>query len=251
MQFQFEKEIIFYTVSVIFAVGILLRLILNGRYKSLIKQTENFGNCKNMFLKQIKLKFESNYRLNMGMNNIEVFVDRQLSKYKVMGTSLNQMENRIKLIPVLCIIAGAAGAAFGAYLQFGVIDLALMAGSGAVAAVVLAVFDLLLDISYKKELLVVCLCDYLENNLSPKLDQDIDDLQYANRQEQENLQLGTISGKIEKYRELHRLEKEISAMKEAFSQVAASREEEKGKEEQKKQERDEGIIEEVLNEFLG
>lgn len=48
---------------------------------------------KNRYLRNLKQNAEDTYRINMGMNNAAVYLQRQLGNLKFLGFSLSGLEN--------------------------------------------------------------------------------------------------------------------------------------------------------------
>ncbi len=51
-------------------------------YKKLIKESANMALTKNRYLRNLKQNAEDTYRINMGMNNAAVYLQRQLGNLK-------------------------------------------------------------------------------------------------------------------------------------------------------------------------
>ena len=73
-----ETGKVLYIMLAVSVLGILSKLLVNGRYKKLIKQSQNMGTAKDKYLKQWKVKFENTYRSNSGIGNIPVYVVKNL-----------------------------------------------------------------------------------------------------------------------------------------------------------------------------
>ena len=55
-----------------------VRLAAGSFYKKLIKESANMALTKNRYLRNLKQNAEDTYRINMGMNNAAVYLQRQL-----------------------------------------------------------------------------------------------------------------------------------------------------------------------------
>ena len=80
----FQKELLLSSLMFVFLVcSILGKIMLGVLYQNMIKETENMRATKNKRLKQCKLKFVNCYRLNHGVANVPVFVDKYLNQMKI------------------------------------------------------------------------------------------------------------------------------------------------------------------------
>ena len=71
-----------YVLAVICFGGIFVRLAAGSFYKKLIKESANMALTKNRYLRNLKQNAEDTYRINMGMNNAAVYLQRQLGNLK-------------------------------------------------------------------------------------------------------------------------------------------------------------------------
>lgn len=160
-----EKGYVLYAMLAIGAICILGRLIANGTYKRLIRQAENMAAAKDSFLKRLKLKYESTYRLNDGVNNVGAFVEKSLYSYKKMGISLRRLESLTIQGALICLFIGV-GTTLAAFLyQAEVKTMIMQFGTGIILGLGLVVVDSLTDTGTKREVLFAHISDYLENSL--------------------------------------------------------------------------------------
>lgn len=82
-----------YVLAVICFGGIFVRLAAGSFYKKLIKESANMALTKNRYLRNLKQNAEDTYRINMGMSNAAVYLQRQLGNLKFLGFSLSGLEN--------------------------------------------------------------------------------------------------------------------------------------------------------------
>lgn len=80
-----ERGYVLYAMLGICVICVLGKLIANGTYKRLIRQAENMASAKDSFLKRLKLKYESTYSFEEGVNNVPAFVEKNLYQYKKNG----------------------------------------------------------------------------------------------------------------------------------------------------------------------
>ena len=103
-----------YVLAAICLAGILVRMMAGSFYKGLIRESANLALTKNKCLRALKQNAEDTYRMNQGMNNTRVYLEKQLYGLKMLGFSLKGVDNLAGQLTLLCFLAGGA-AAFGAY----------------------------------------------------------------------------------------------------------------------------------------
>ena len=137
-----------YVLAVICFGGIFVRLAAGSFYKKLIKESANMALTKNRYLRNLKQNAEDTYRINMGMNNAAVYLQRQLGNLKFLGFSLSGLEN---LAGQLIVLYGAAG---------------ILGGMLTIVA------DYGVNLEGKRNQLLISLQDHLENVMWPRLERE-------------------------------------------------------------------------------
>lgn len=160
-----EKGYVLYAMLGICVICVLGKLIANGTYKRLIRQAENMAAAKDSFLKRLKLKYESTYRLNDGVNNVPAFVEKNLYQYKKMGITLRRLESLAIHGALLCLLAGVCGTLGSFLYQTELRTMILHFAAGIVLGLVLVLADSVMDTGAKRDALMANICDYLENIL--------------------------------------------------------------------------------------
>lgn len=273
-----EKGYVLYAMLGICAICVLGRLIANGTYKRLIRQAENMASAKDSFLKRLKLKYESTYRLNDGVDNVPAFVEKNLYQYKKMGITLRKLEGISIYGALFCLLAGLC-ATLGSFLyQTNVKTMILQFGAGIVLGLFLVLIDSVTDTGTKREVLLANICDYLENILvvrtlaehgeeeessgRRKMKDDV----FVKRQTEKSELLKEKEENQQRSEPIHPKQEEVSAMsrkkenqsdmeslKKSLAQIAAVREE-KGEESllkgKKLSPKEEKLIADIIQEYL-
>lgn len=157
-------------VSIIF-VSVLLQMVMGNVLGRMVCEADNMAATENKQLKQCKLKFINCYKMNEGMGNVTVFVERFLEKItigKVKITSIHRMSGQLMLFSVLLSGIGAArgivlGETVGQILPFYVIAF--------LGLYIYYVSTSFAGIEEKKLSLKFSLVDYLENHMVGRLKQ--------------------------------------------------------------------------------
>ena len=157
-------------IAIIF-ISIILQMIIGNVLGKMVREAENMASTESKQLKQFKLKFMNCYKLNEGMGNVPVFVDRFLEKIevgKMKITTMHRISGQLILFSVLLSGLGAArsiilGETIGQILPYYVI-----AFLGLYLYFVSTSFA---GIEEKKLSLKFSLVDYLENHIIGRLKQ--------------------------------------------------------------------------------
>lgn len=158
-------------IVAIILISIILQMIIGNVLGRMVNEAENMASTENKQLKQCKLKFVNCYKLNEGMGNVTVFVERFLEKIevgKVKITTLHRVSGQLILFSVL--LAGI-GAARGIVLEETIgqiLPFYVMAFLGLYLYFVSTSFA---GIEEKKLSLKFSLVDYLENHMVGRLKQ--------------------------------------------------------------------------------
>ena len=81
----FHHNIFLYAMTGILVFGILQKILLGMYYQRMAVATENMGLTTKKSLRNLKTKFENSFKLNMNVNNIDAFVDKNMDKQKFWG----------------------------------------------------------------------------------------------------------------------------------------------------------------------
>ncbi len=174
----FEEEKVATAGMIICFLGsILLRLLLATLYQRMIRETDNMATTNNKLLKQCKLKFSNCYQLNNGVSNVQVFVEKFLSKLAIGPFSfraLYHISGQLMLLSVVFSGIGVcrgiiAGSMFGEILPFYICTLA--------GLYLYFSLSTILDIKGRRKVLKIHLIDYLENHLSSRMQVTREDIQ--------------------------------------------------------------------------
>ncbi len=156
-------------LAVICLLGVIGTWIAGRRYRRLTLQTDNISNTQSKYLKQIKNKFETSYRVNQGVNNVGLFVERNVQEFRFMGVKLQDLGNTAAGAGSLAFILGGGAALIcynaGVALPTVVTNLAV---SMLVAAAALLYWKNA-NVKQKSQNFCVHMQEYLENVLSNRL----------------------------------------------------------------------------------
>jgi hypothetical protein len=163
-----NKELVAMTI-ILLALSILCRFVTGIFLNSLIRESENMSTTQNRLLKQCKVKFRNCYKLNDGVPNIPVFVDKFMGKIRVGRFSLDGLSHLSGQLMLLSILAAGIGACLGIINGKGLGEILPYYLISFLGLYLYFSISGLVDLEGKKELLKVSLTDYLENHMAARL----------------------------------------------------------------------------------
>lgn len=242
-----EQNYLMYGILGVCAIGILGRILAYLGYSRYARAAGKIPDTRNKLMKRMKMKFENCYKLNLGVHNIPLFVDKYLSKTRFLGIRLHRLNRLPGDAMRLSVVLGCAGAFLCYYYGYPTENITAYLVAGGAGIALTAAVSGLLDVNFKKELMVVNACDYLENSMANRLSHQYMDKKEAaaagilDPDEQDD-NLLTMNPEVES---------EIASMKRSLEQIAAG-----SAKRQEDYQRDlsaveeEEVIQEILTEYL-
>ncbi|MFA9463545.1 MAG: hypothetical protein ACERKN_04570 [Velocimicrobium sp.] len=170
--YMYEHKIIIYAIIALFGVGFLVKIIQAIAYGQLIKASMEMGISENRLMKLIRLRFDTCYKVKLGVHNVDSFVDKYVYSYKFCGISLYTLENMSGQITMICLLVTLFGSILAFSLKCGQDVILSTLTVGACAVLLLIALDMLFSLSSKQKILRIHMKDYLENNLKAKLENE-------------------------------------------------------------------------------
>lgn len=172
LRYIFEENIINYIFMGLCVLGLLIRIIVNMVYKKLVKEsdTERLGDTKIKMLTRIKQKFAACYKLKIGVNNVDIFVDKSILKHRFCGLLLSTWENAGGQVLFLNLLLVPIFAVFGVVYDCGQKELLHAGAVGILSASILIFVDKSINLSLKKSMLRLNLLEYLNNYCKVRLE---------------------------------------------------------------------------------
>lgn len=254
VQYLYDNSIVLYTYAGLCGLGLLLRFIVNSVYKHVVKQSEDLGKAKNKMLRYIKMKFEACYRLKIGVNNVDTFVDKNVLRYRFCGLLLSTWENLCGQVLMLNLLLVPVLAVFGVIYDCGQSEVLFLGAVGISSSAILIIVDKSINLSNKKAMFRINLLDYLENFCKVRLEQEANSPELVEQHRREYLQVvdgnkqvsATISNqsKDNSKDELNRRREARRKKEDERKLLAAKREEEQRKAEEARKEEEKRKLEE-------
>ncbi len=263
-----EQGNILYVLAALCLIGVITKLAVNHVYRGLIKQADNVATAKDKQLQQMKTKYESIYRINCGVKNSGIFVEKRLQQYRLLRLRLKNWEEMDLLLGgagvILCMLA-----AYGIFWMEGNLKISAMYLSvGAMTACGLYWFHSLTDSKENRKLLISSLCHYFENVLivrgprSVAAEQEEEEIVHSRGTMKDDIFMKKSSKNTEKQNEPLYVQEEtpprtranqkteMETLKESLSQIAAARSEGNEKRARRLTQKEEQLIDEILRQYL-
>lgn len=160
-----------YVLAAVCILSLAGKLITRNLYKRLIKETDNMTLTKNKYLRTLKQKTENTYRVNQGISNTRVYLEKQLYGFRFMGLSLNGWSGFSTQMTLLCFLAGCVGAFAAYWYRLDSYYIVLYGATGIMTGLLCTLFESGNNVSEKRQQLLVSLQDYMENTFFGRLDQ--------------------------------------------------------------------------------
>lgn len=165
-----------YVLAAVCLAGIMVRLLAGSFYKGLIKESANLALTKNKYLRALKQNAEDTYRLNQGMNNTRVYLEKQLYSLKMMGLSIKGLDNLSGQLTLLCFLAGGAAAFMAYWYRSDNYYIVLYGAVGILCGMLTMFVDYGVNLEAKRQQLLICLQDYMENVMWSRMNRETSDI---------------------------------------------------------------------------
>ena len=158
-----DMHLFFILMGVFAAVGIISKFVVGISLKRLTRAASNMGKSTHALMKLVRAKFEHACMVSDKVQNVEVFVEKYLFEYRIMGITLHRWRRFEKAGAWGCAFLGVL-AGISEYLVYGFGDAVIRSVSiGVSLGVLLAVLLVLTDEGYRLEMIHTYMVDYLEN----------------------------------------------------------------------------------------
>lgn len=158
-----NSSIIYYIMGGVTIVGILSKLLVGVTLNKLVKAASIMPKSPHSFMKLVRAKFEHACMVNDHVENVEVFIEKYIHEYQMLGIRLYSWQRLEKMVVTILgtltiITAG------GTYYIYGLGELLLQKTMIGVALIILllAVYQIT-DEKFKLQTMKVYMVDYLEN----------------------------------------------------------------------------------------
>ncbi len=158
-----------------FAVTFLMMGIESLVYERLVKETQDMQHTSVHIFKQIKMKYEGMCRIGRNVNNTRNFVDKIMLSWKICGIRYDILRRFEKLVMVAFGYTGVVAAMYLYYKRGFCRECVILSAGGIMVGLALKMWEITLDVEYKKEKMLIMVTDYLENQMHTGKVQNVQD----------------------------------------------------------------------------
>lgn len=241
-QWIIQQGTVFYVMSAVTLLGIIMTAIANGVYKRLVREADDVENSSNRLVKYIKLKYSSYYKIGLKPNDMKAMVHKYFQKYRLGPLSLKLWSK------TGILAAGIVGITAMVYmlLEFNggarISDMYVMLTEAVLGIFILSLQYALYSFGAKQEAFCWAMYDYLANFLKNKIENGKTVLAEEEKIEAE-------SRHERKHDRSFRGDEQVAATSAPYSKSV----ERSGKKDRRSYDEDEidaKIVEDILREFL-
>ncbi|MDO5410457.1 MAG: hypothetical protein Q4F21_08395 [Lachnospiraceae bacterium] len=158
-----------YIMTAVTVLGILGTWVTGIYYRQMIKQTENMMSVRHSFLLQMKNRFENTYRVNKGISDIPLFVEKQLKENRLLWVNAERAGKASLKSASVCLVFGGAVTVLQQMNQFESEVIISSLGITLLCFGIGSAIYLLSDIREVQEQLKIELAEYFSNTLSKRM----------------------------------------------------------------------------------
>lgn len=179
------------TISIVLMViGVLYQVAIGVAYQKMIQATDTMIGTDNKLLKQCKERFIQCYKLNGGVSNIPIFVDKYINRIRFMGMSVNFIKHLSGQIMMAGVFVAGFGVCKGIIEGKRFVDLLPFYIVSLFGIYLFLSISSIVDMPGRRKILKTNLTDYLENHIAERLEHGMGDkekLQWELEQEKETI----------------------------------------------------------------
>lgn len=166
----FDHSFIIVLTLTLMAIGILYQIAIGVIYQKMIQATDTLSGMENKLLTQCKERFVNSYKLNGGVPNISVFVDKFINRIRVLGMSMSFMKHLSGQLMLAGVFVAGFGVCKGIIEGRGFIDLLPFYIISLLGIYLYLSITSIVDMPNRRRMLKTNITDYLENTVAQRLE---------------------------------------------------------------------------------
>lgn len=185
-----NQSLIMAVSIVLMAIGVLYQVAIGVAYQRMIQATDTMMGTDNKLMKQCKERFIQCYKLNGGVSNIPIFVDKYINRIKFMGMSVNFIKHLSGQIMMAGVFVAGFGVCKGIIEGERFVDLLPFYIVSLFGIYLFLSISSIVDMPGRRQMLKTNLTDYLENHIAERLEHGLGDkekLQWELEQEKDTM----------------------------------------------------------------
>lgn len=165
-----DGHISFILMGIFVAAGVISKIVVSVTLKRLVKAASDMSKSSHALMRLVRAKFEHACMVSDKVQNVEVFAEKYLYEYRVLGIRLHKLQRMETGSAWLCLVIGACGA-LADYRVYGMSESVFRTGvTGVVEAVLLFLLHKVTDEKYQLAAVKNYMVDYLENVCARRLE---------------------------------------------------------------------------------
>ena len=169
----FDQSFIIMLTLVLMALGIAFQAAIGITYQRMIQAADTFSGVENKLLTQCKERFVNCYKLNGGVSNISVFVDKFINRIRFIGMSMGFMKHLSGQLMLAGVFVEGFGVCKGIVEGIGFISLLPFYIISLLGIYLYLSVVSIVDMPNRRQMLKTNLTDYLENTVAQRLEHGI------------------------------------------------------------------------------
>ena len=166
----FDHSFIIVLTMILMGIGILYQIAIGVIYQKMIQATDTLSGMENKLLTQCKERFVNSYKLNGGVPNIPVFVDKFINRIRVLGMSMSFMKHLSGQLMLAGVFVAGFGVCKGIVEGRGFIDLLPFYIISLLGIYLYLSITSIVDMPNRRRMLKTNITDYLENTVAQRLE---------------------------------------------------------------------------------
>ena len=170
-----NQSLIMAIAIILMTIGVLYQIAIGVAYQRMIQATDTMLGTDNKLLKQCKERFIQCYKLNGGVSNIPIFVDKYINRIRFMGMSVNFIKHLSGQIMMAGVFVAGFGVCKGIVEGKRFVDLLPFYIVSLFGIYLFLSVSSIVDMPGRRKILKTNLTDYLENHIAERLEHGIGD----------------------------------------------------------------------------
>ncbi len=180
-----SHNVIIGIVVLLIVLSIIFQIMIGLLYQNMINETDNMTATENQLLKQCKKKFANCYRMNGGVTNIPVFVDKFINHLRIGNISLISLQHWSGQLVLFSVFVSGMGIYIGITRGDRFISLMPYYIISMIGLYVYFGVSSAIDITGKKQVLKTSLFDYMGMQMVKRLELLPESMRMADMTEEE------------------------------------------------------------------
>lgn len=178
-----QQSLFVYVIAGVCAIGVIGKLLVRGKIRSLIRASENMGSTTQRQLRTMRNHYENSLNMDLQVHNMQAFVDKHLLKLRFCGLPIRIWDSMTMEAALLTVATGGIGIVNAIHKGYGETVVFSILFAMILSCACLLSVENIFRIENSYDLLQANIEDYLENNLKNRLGRPLVSRQSRSRQQ--------------------------------------------------------------------